>query len=198
MTTAGQRRPGRPRSEQARTAILAATLALAAEEGPRGIQMDAIAKRAAVSKETLYRWWRSKAEVMLEALADRGRATIPLPDTGALASDLRAFLRATVASADPATERLLRALAAEAAADADFADQVRDRFLAARRHDLGLLLERGVKRGEISRADARIAIDLIYGSLWYRLIFGIAPLDNRWANSVARMIAGPQATPGPL
>lgn len=198
MTTAGQRRPGRPRSEQARTAILAATLALAAEEGPRGIQMDAIAKRAAVSKETLYRWWRSKAEVMLEALADRGRATIPLPDTGALTSDLRAFLRATVASADPATERLLRALAAEAAADADFADQVRDRFLAARRHDLGLLLERGVKRGEISRADARIAIDLIYGSLWYRLIFGIAPLDNRWANSVARMIAGPQATPGPL
>jgi AcrR family transcriptional regulator len=198
MTTAGQRRPGRPRSEQARTAILAATLALAAEEGPRGIQMDAIAKRAGVSKETLYRWWRSKAEVVLEALADRGRATIPLPDTGALASDLRAFLRATVASADPATESLLRALAAEAAADADFADQVRDRFLAARRHDLGKLLERGVKRGEISRADARIAIDLVYGSLWYRLIFGIAPLDNRWANSVARMIAGPQATPGPL
>jgi AcrR family transcriptional regulator len=198
MTSAGQRRPGRPRSEQARTAILAATLALAAEEGPRGIQMDAIAKRAGVSKETLYRWWRSKAEVVLEALADRGRATIPLPDTGALASDLRAFLRATVASADPATESLLRALAAEAAADADFADQVRDRFLAARRHDLGQLLERGVRRGEISRADARIAIDLVYGSLWYRLIFGIAALDNRWANSVARMIARPQATPGPL
>jgi AcrR family transcriptional regulator len=198
MTSAGQRRPGRPRSEQARTAILAATLALAAEEGPRGIQMDAIAKRAGVSKETLYRWWRSKAQVVLEALADRGRATIPLPDTGALASDLRAFLRATIASADPATECLLRALAAEAAADADFADQVRDRFLAARRHDLGQLLERGVKRGEISRADARIAIDLVYGSLWYRLIFGIAPLDNRWANSVARMIARPQATPGPL
>jgi AcrR family transcriptional regulator len=151
--------------------------------------MDAIASRAGVSKETLYRWWRSKAEVLLEALAERGRATIPLPDTGSLAGDLRAFLHATVASADANTERVLRALAAEAAADPDFARVVLERFLSTRRADLGELLDRGVKRGEISNGDARIAVDLIYGSLWYRLIFGVGPLDRRWANAVARAIA---------
>jgi AcrR family transcriptional regulator len=190
-TAPDQRQPGRPRSEEARRAILAATLELAAEHGPRGIHMDAIAKRAGVSKETLYRWWRSKTEVVLEALADYGRATIPLPDTGSLAGDLRAFLRATAASADATTQRLLRALAAEAAADAGFAALVRERFLATRRADLRRLLDRGVKRGELSRGEAKIALDLIYGALWYRLIFELGPLDDRWADAVARTI-GPR------
>src|ERR671934_1249914 len=111
MNTEPARRPGRPRSEEARRAILAATLELAAEHGRQGLRMDAIAKRAGVSKETLYRWWRSKAEVLLEALAERGEETIPVPDSGSLHTDLLAFMRATARSADPPTRRLLRALA---------------------------------------------------------------------------------------
>jgi AcrR family transcriptional regulator len=188
MATSERRPPGRPRSERARRAILAATLELAAEHGPRGMNMDAIAKRAGVSKETLYRWWRSRTELVLEALAERGDETIPLPDTGSLAGDLRAFLRATVASADPTTQRLLRALAAEAAADTSTAGLIRDKFLARRRAALDELLQRAVTRSELTRADAAIALDLVYGSLWYRLIFDIAPLDNNWADRVARAI----------
>jgi AcrR family transcriptional regulator len=183
------RSPGRPRSEKARRAILDATLALAAEEGPRGLHMEAIAKRAGVSKETLYRWWRSKTEVVLEALADRGQRTIPLPDTGSLPGDLRAFLHATVASGDDTTVRLLRALAAEAAADQRVAELVRDQFLATRRSALGELLQRAVARGEVTDEYAAIAVDLVYGSLWYRLIFEVAPLDLAWADAVADAIA---------
>jgi AcrR family transcriptional regulator len=182
---------GRPRSETTRRAILDATLALAAEQGPKSVGMDAIARRAGVSKETLYRWWRSKAEVLLEALAQHGEQTIPVPDTGSLAADLRAFLRATAQSADPPTQRLLRALATEAAADADFAALVRDAFLARRRADLGGLLGCAVARGELTADQAGAAIDLIYGSLWYRLIFGIGPLDDQWADGVTDMIASP-------
>src|ERR687888_2530243 len=160
MTAEPARRPGRPRSEEARRAILAAALELAAEEGPQGLRMDAIAKRAGVSKETLYRWWRSKVEVVLEALAERGDETIPVPNHGSLAADRRASLRAPAASAAPATQRLLRALAAEAAADPSFAALVRDRFLARRRAALGGLLERAVARGELTAAEAAVAIDL--------------------------------------
>jgi AcrR family transcriptional regulator len=184
-----QRGPGRPRSEEARRAILAATLELAAEHGPRGIRMEAIAKKAGVSKETLYRWWHSKAEVVLEALADRGDETIPVPDTGSLPKDLRMFLRATVASADPTVARLLRALAAEAASDPAMAELIRERFVDRRRAALGTILERAARRGEIGKADAALALDLVYGSLWYRLIFGIAPLDNAWADRAAKAIA---------
>jgi AcrR family transcriptional regulator len=151
--------------------------------------MDAIARRAGVSKDTLYRWWRSKADVLLEALAERGRATIAIPDTGTLVGDLRAFLRATAASGDAATVRVLRALASEAAADADFATVTRERFLSTRRHDLGLLLERAVDRGELEAEDLEMVTDLVYGSLWYRLIFGVGALDDDWAAGVTRVLA---------
>jgi AcrR family transcriptional regulator len=168
--------------------VLAATLALTAEEGPAGLHMEAIARRAKVSKETLYRWWHSKTEVVLDALAERGQQTIPLPDTGTLRGDLRDFLRATVDSADPATVRLLRGIAAAAAADEGAALLIRDRFLAARRADLGQILRRSVARGEIGRDGAALAVDLIYGSLWYRLIFCVGPLDYQWADAVAAAI----------
>jgi AcrR family transcriptional regulator len=189
VTAPQARRPGRPRSERARQAVLAATLALAAEEEPAGLHMEAIARRANVSKETLYRWWHSKTEVILDALAERGQQTIPLPDTGTLRGDLRAFLRATVDSADPATVRLLHSIAAAAASDETVAHQVRDRFLATRRADLGQILRRGAARGEIDHDNADLALDLIYGSLWYRLIFRTGPLDYRWADQVAAAIA---------
>jgi len=185
----GTRRPGRPRSERARQAVLAAALALAAEEGPAGLHMEAIARRAGVSKETLYRWWRSKSEIVLDALAEQGRQTIPLPDTGVLEEDLRAFLRATVDSANPTTVGLLHAIASAAAADDAVAVEVRDRFLSTRRTDLRQLVQRGADRGEIAANFARLAVDFIYGSLWYRLIFQVGPLDYNWADDVATAIA---------
>jgi AcrR family transcriptional regulator len=182
------RGPGRPRSEEARRAVLSAAFEMAAAHGPAGLRMDAIAKRAGVSKETLYRWWRSKADVLLEALAERGERTIPVPDSWSLAEDMRTFMRATAASADAPTQRILRALAAEAASDPEQATLVRDRFIARRRAALGELLDRAVQRGELDRTQADTALDLVFGSLWYRLIFGIGPLDRHWADGVADAI----------
>jgi AcrR family transcriptional regulator len=170
--------------------VLAAALGLAAEQGPNGLRMEAIARRAGVSKDTLYRWWPSRAEVLLEALAHRGEDTIPVPDTGSLSADLRAFLRATAAAADPATQRLLRAVAAEAAADPGFRTLVRDAFLARRRTALAQLLDRAARRGEITAGQAATSVDLVYGSLWYRLVFGIGPLDQAWADAVTDAVAG--------
>lgn len=169
--------------------MLAAALELAAEEGPAGLNMEAIARRAGVSKETLYRWWGSKSEVLLDALAERGERTIPLPDTGTLREDLRLFLRSTVESADDAIVRLLHILAAAAAADEAVAVEVRDRFIATRRVALTQLLARAVARGEITSAYADLAVDLVYGSLWYRLIFKVGDIDYEWAESVADAIA---------
>jgi AcrR family transcriptional regulator len=151
--------------------------------------MDAIAKRAGVSKETVYRWWRSKGEVLLEALAALGDRAIPIPDTGTLAGDLRPFMRSTARALDPPTRRLLRALAAQAAANHAFAGQVRDTFLVRRRGALATVLQRAVGRRELNPAEAAIALDLVFGSLWYRLIFEIAPLDQAWADAVTDMVA---------
>ena len=188
MAIETKRGPGRPRSETARQAVLAATLALAAERGPQGVTMEAIAERAAVSKDTLYRWWRSNAEVVLEALARYGEQAIPVPDTGSLATDLRAFMRTTSKALDLPTRQLLRALAARAAADATFAATVRERFLARRRAALTAILDNAVARGELSRERAATILDLVFGSLWYRLIFDIGSLDQAWADATADTI----------
>jgi AcrR family transcriptional regulator len=194
------RRPGRPRSQHARQAILAAAMELATAEGPAALHMDAIAKRAGVSKETLYRWWHSKAEVILDAMAEYGQQAVPLPDTGTLPGDLGEFLHATADSVNPPTASVLRHLAAAAAADEGQAAQIRDRFLARRRAALGELLDRAVARGEIDAGHAALARDFIYGSLWYRLIFRTGPVDHAWARDVAAAISarshpGTQARP---
>ncbi|HEX5194028.1 MAG TPA: TetR/AcrR family transcriptional regulator [Solirubrobacteraceae bacterium] len=193
MSETSTRRRGRPRSERARRAVLDAVLALAAERDANTITMDAIARRAGVSKDTLYRWWRSRTEVVLEALAERGEETIAVPDLGSLEADLTAFLRATVASATPTTQRLLRSIASEAARDGDAATVVRERFVESRRRALRAVLARAAERGELDGARIELLIDLVYGSLWYRVVFAVAPLDDAWADGIVRLLASARA-----
>jgi AcrR family transcriptional regulator len=189
MKTEAPPRVGRPRSESAREAILDAAFELAAGDGPDALTMEAIAQRAGVSKETLYRWWRSKAEVLLEALAERGEREIPVPDSGELRRDLGRFMRATARALDPGMQRVLRALAGQAATDPRVADEVRERFLSRRREALEAVLRRAVDRGELNRQRVPVVLDLVFGSLWYRLVFGVGPLDRKWAESVTDAIA---------
>jgi AcrR family transcriptional regulator len=190
VTNADSRRPGRPRSQQARQAILAAAMQIAAEHGPERLTMEGIADRAGVSKETLYRWWHSKTEVLLEALGEYGEQAIPIPETGSLSTDLRAFMRDTAAALDPPTMRILRALAAGAAADAGAASQVRDQFLARRRAGLAAIMQAARDRGQLpGKVATETVLDLAFGSLWYRLIFGTAPLDQDWADAVTDAVS---------
>jgi AcrR family transcriptional regulator len=189
MAVEGTRGVGRPRSEKARQAVLAATLELAAEQGHEGLTMEAIAKRATVSKDTLYRWWRSKTEVVLEALVEYGEQAIPERDTGSLKNDLQAFMRATAAALDPPTRQLLRTLAAGAATDPTFGDTVRKRFLDRRRAALASVLNNATRRGELTADHTETILDLVFGSLWYHLIFGVGPLDRAWADAITDTIA---------
>src|SRR4051812_17961042 len=85
--------PGRPRSEEARRAVLAASAHLVERDGYGTLTMEGIARSAGVSKQTVYRWWPSKAAVVLEALNEGAELLAPDPDTGSLESDLRPFLR---------------------------------------------------------------------------------------------------------
>ena len=189
MTIAEARPPGRPRSQPARQAILAAAMEIASERGPERLTMEGIADRAGVSKETLYRWWRSRTGVLLEALSEYGEQAVPVPATGSLDADLRSFMRETAAALDPPTRRILRTLAAGAAADTAAADQVREQFLVRRRAALAAILQAARDRGQLPAEPAvETLLDLAFGSLWYRLIFAIGPLDQDWADAVTSAI----------
>ena len=180
------RSPGRPRSETARRAILAATIELVERDGYGAVTMEAIARRAGVSKQTVYRWWPTKAAIILEALNEAASAIAPDPDTGSLSADVRAFVRRTVSGASGANQPLLAALMAEAQIDETFAESFRGEFLARRRRVLRALLERARGRGEVAgSADLDFIVEIVFATLWYRILARNRPLNRRFADELA-------------
>ena len=180
-----RRSPGRPRSESARVAVLAATVKLIEQRGYGDLTMEAIAREAGVSRQTVYRWWPTKAAITLEALNEGAAAIAPAPDTGALETDLRQFLRRSVAGATGRNTRLLAALMAEAQLDAGFAESFRVQFLARRRDVLHELLDRHRRRGELAiAADLDFLVELVFATLWYRILARNRPLDRSFADQL--------------
>jgi AcrR family transcriptional regulator len=181
-----RRSPGRPRSESARLAVLAATAKLIEQGGYGNLTMEAIAREAGVSRQTLYRWWPTKAAITLEALNEAAAAIAPAPDTGTLETDLRQFLRRTVAGAAGRNARLLAALMAEAQLDDGFADAFRAQFLARRREVLHDLLDRHRQRGELAdTADLDFLVELVFATVWYRILARSRPLNRNFADQLA-------------
>lgn len=163
--------PGRKRSETARRSILDAALLLAWRGGYRSVTMDGIAKEAGVGKQTVYRWWGSRADVVLEALGDTSTVEVPIPDTGSLRGDLEAYLSAVVAitSRHRANAELLRGLFAEALLDAEFREKLRALFIAPRQAALRIVFERARPAGVRGAVDLDLILDLLFGAFFYRL-----------------------------
>src|SRR3954471_22806426 len=112
ITLETPRGPGRPRSEAAHSAILAAAIAMVREVGYDATTMDGIAERAGVGKATLYRRWPSKEPLIADALEGIALA-FPTPDTGSARGDLVEVLRGSLSMyRDPATRGLLSGLVA--------------------------------------------------------------------------------------
>lgn len=183
-------RAGRPRSAESHDAILAAALKLLHERGYRSVTIEGIASEAAVGKQTIYRWWRSKAEVILEAFARYTAGRIAVPDSGNLQTDLQVFLTQAFDGLTQESGEVVRGLMSEALIDPDFAEAMRDIFIASRRSALRDILFKGIQRGELaSDVDIELIIDLIYGPMWYRLLNKHAPLNPRFAKQISEMIA---------
>jgi AcrR family transcriptional regulator len=180
-------RRGRPRSEQARLAILDATIELLLEHGLEGASMDAVAERAGVSKATIYRWWPTKETLALDALYHSWTEDEPRQlDTGSLRCDLLGLLLPWVGRLRAAPYgRLIAAFVTEAQTDPAFAEQYRTRFVEPRREQGRAALARAAARGDIpADADAEVALDLLYGPLYHRLLHRHAPLDDRFVADV--------------
>jgi AcrR family transcriptional regulator len=187
---------GRRRNEAAREAIIDAAIALLQQVGYEGFTIERLARDAEVGKQTIYRWWPSKAAVLAEALGARARHTIPLPDTGELAADLREFFETSFQqSEDPNVIKELKSMMAASIENPEAARPFHD-FLAGRRATLRTLLERGVDRAEVSPdADLDFLTDLAYGLLWYRGLIGHRPLDDEAARKLAGALVAAAADP---
>ncbi|GAA4788210.1 TetR/AcrR family transcriptional regulator [Streptomyces ziwulingensis] len=187
------------RSEKSRKAIYDAALALVAEIGYPRTTIEGIAARAGVGKQTIYRWWNSKADVLLEAFLDlgeqaeqaaRGEGAEPrqyaIPDTGDLAADLKAVLRATVDELrDPKFEAPSRALAAEGLVDAELGRVFVAKLLEP---SLQLYVDRlraAQKAGQVRpEIDPRIALELFVSPLAQRWLQHTAPFSYAYTDTL--------------
>lgn len=184
-------RPGRKRSEDSRRAILAAALELVAEAGYGRLTIDGIATRSGTGKQTIYRWWPSKADVLMDALASTADLRVPVPEEPTLADDLRAFLSASFALAGrPPVREGLRALMAHAQLDPAFGRRFRTDFLERRRAALTALLERADRRGDRPEGlSPGTVCDIVFGVIWYRVLATDAPLDATLVDELVTALA---------
>jgi AcrR family transcriptional regulator len=177
---------GRPRSEKARSAVLDAAADLLLDRGLAAVSMDAVAARAEVSKATIYRWWPTKETLALDALYHEWASVPPARDTGSLRGDLLSLLRPWVRLAGQRPYgRVIAALVTEAQTDPEFGRQYRERFVQPRRDQARAIFSRAIERGEIpAGTKVEVALDLLYGPVYHRLLHGHAPLDDQFVSDV--------------
>ncbi|AUY51803.1 TetR/AcrR family transcriptional regulator [Streptomyces sp. CB01881] len=191
-----RRTGGRIRSEEAHRAVLAATAAILEESGYQAVTMERVATRAEVAKSTIYRWWSSKALLVLDSYRETVAQRMPEPDTGSTAEDLVVFVAALHSVArHPLRVRALRGLMAEAQLDPAFEEPFRA-WVQSRRAVVLRILARGADRGELpATSDLEAATDQLFGLFWYRLLVGHAPLDPAEAPAhVSRLLDGLRST----
>jgi AcrR family transcriptional regulator len=190
-TEVAPRPRGRPRRASARPAIIGAALELLAERGFQATTMDAIAARSGVGKNTIYRRWRSKEELIADAVREL-TAEADLKQDGDLygllveqARDVRRLF------ADPLVGRLLPGLLGELHRNPEFAAAWTDRVVRPRRHAIVELLTRAEEHGELRKGiDPDLIADLLVGPLFIRLVFSFAlpELPERYAEQLLETI----------
>lgn len=164
---------GRPRSDSSRTALMNATFDLLREVGFERMSIDAIAAKAGVGKTTIYRWYNTKEELVIEALTSMSQqATQFIPDTGNLASDLESIIQHRIESDPLCFNRDSCALTMSALAGSpELAQTYWDLYITKKRSAYTTLFERAKQRGELAQdADLEMFLDLLHGYVLFGLL----------------------------
>jgi AcrR family transcriptional regulator len=182
-------RPGRPRSAEADEAIRAATIELLATDGYAGLTMSGVAATAGVSTATLYRRWRSKVDLVVDVLAARADER-PVPDTGTLRGDCRAWLRQMVdALQDTTAGPITAGLVGEIGRNPELAAALRTHLISPRRAALTEMLDRAAHRGELRRGlDHDLVADMLTAPIYHRVLITGAPISRSIADKLVDLV----------
>lgn len=185
-----ERPKGRPREARTDRAILEATRELIAEVGVYEFRTEDLAARAGVGKGAIYRRYSSKDELVTAAIGSLVSDEIAVPDTGSTREDLLVLMREAVeVYRGPGAGRLMPNLVGAMAQKPELAKAVREGFLSGRRAALSEVLRRGVERGDLRPdLDVELALDVLGGPLFYRLLITGGPIDEALAEGVADLI----------
>lgn len=162
---------GAQRNPASEEAILTAAAEILKEGGLPAFSIEAVARRAKAGKPTIYRWWPSKAALLLDVY-HRQKGETFYPDTGETREDLIAFLQALLGFWRTSGGEVFRSIIAEAQSNPDALEALRD-YAVTRCRASGVILERGVARGDVrSGLDIALVMELFSSFCWQRLLTG--------------------------
>ncbi|MGH8596182.1 MAG: TetR/AcrR family transcriptional regulator [Gammaproteobacteria bacterium] len=179
---------GRPRSVQARQAILEATARLLAATPLKLLAIENIAREAGVGKATIYRWWPNKAAIVIDAFFEEVEPRTAFEKAPTAAEAIRNQAMRMVHVIGGPIGRIAAQIIAEGQSDPSVIEHFRARFLRRRRAAATEIIKTGIANGEFrDDLDIELAIDLIYGPIWYRLLVGHQPLDAHFAEQLPKL-----------
>ena len=180
---------GRPRSLRAKRAVLAAARALVEKGGYQAVTIEAVAARSGAAKTTIYRWWPNRTALVVELLVQMAAAEVPTPAGRDPLRALRTELRRTAAVADAALGRLMMSLLGEAQDDPDLRAALLEGLFNPRREASARVIRQAQASGSL-RPDvpAYLAADLLFGPLFYRMLFGHEPVTDSFINHVFQYV----------
>ena len=188
-------RRGRPRSIETTNAILESAYALMATTGLATTTIDAVARHSSVSKMTIYKWWPSREALLIDAFLHHAAQMLPLPPASAGTPAVRVRRHATAYAEALQGEfgKVQLAVVSECISKTGSAELFYARYLQFRRDALVDMIAAGQADGNI-QADglAQDLYDAIYGSLFYRYVFGIAPITPVYARTLVDMVLRPK------
>jgi AcrR family transcriptional regulator len=160
-----------------------------AEHGVQALRMDDVASRAGVGKATIYRRYRSKDQLVTDAVAGIVDE-IEVPDSGSTRADLQALMGDAVGFySGSLAAKLMPSVIDEMSRNPEFAAVARDRFLSGRRAALHTVFARAMRRGDLrGDLDVELALDILAGPIFYRLLITGGPIDERLATNVVELI----------
>jgi AcrR family transcriptional regulator len=185
------RSPGRPRSEEARLAILRSTLQILGKHGFADFTIEDVAARASVGKATVYRWWPNKAALIADAFASSTTRALHFPDTGSVCSDMSQQMRQLVKVFRSRRGRIVSAMLAAGQSDKDLIAAFRDRFLKPRRKEAYATLRRAIARGELRKdQDLDLLLDSLYGPIYMRFLIRHAKMTPDFIDRLCELVLG--------
>jgi AcrR family transcriptional regulator len=184
-----KRAPGRPRSEQARQAILYSTLKLLQHTSFAELSIEAIAAHANVGKATVYRWWPDKGALVIDAFSSSAGEELRFPDTGSVQADMNLQMRQFLGVLRSRRGRIVAALIAGGQSDPELLRAFRKRFLLPRRQEAYQTLRRGIQRGELPpNLDLDLLLDSLYGPIYMRFLIGHGLLNETFVDRLSKAV----------
>ena len=180
---------GRPRCEEAHKKILKAAYELLDEVGFMDLTIEGVAARAEVGKPTIYRRWKTKAQLAMDAFLSEVSPEIAFPDTGSVEEDFREQMNKIVKLMNSSRGGILASVVGCGQADKVLIETFREHWLLPRREDAIRIFQRGVERGEFrDDVDVEVVIDALYSPLFYRLLLKHLPLKETFVDEIIDVV----------